>query len=220
MTAPKRNPFPLQWPESWPRTPHFRRKRSMFSPRFTEDRDDVLHWLEKRGSRVVITSNLPTRQDGRPYYATTDDPGIAVWWVEKGQERVVACDCWLRADENMRAIAKTLDAMRGLDRWGANEMAERAFAGFAALPPGNLNGAYAHGDVPEGYRPLTWRQIFDVTAFETLAPSDLLAIVKSRYRALVKTAHPDFAGGGHERTAELNDALAAAEKELGAINGG
>lgn len=206
-----REPFPLQWPEGWQRTPWSRRQRSAFSPHFTADRDDVIHWLRKRGSRVVITSSLPTRQDGLPYYASTEDPGIAVWWIEKGHERVVACDRWIRADENMRAIAKTLEAMRGLDRWGASEMVERAFAGFAALPPGT-----GEASPPPAAPRRTWRQVFDIATNlgQIFNDAELLAVVKARHRLLIKTAHPD-AGGSHEIAAELNAALAEAERELG-----
>lgn len=157
----------------------------------------------------MITSNLPTRQDGLPYYASTDDPGIAVWWVERGAERVVACDRWYRADENLRAIIKTLEAMRGLDRWGATEMAERAFAGFAALPPGSA------GSMPTGPRP--WREVLGATfgPWPELAKDELLVLAKSRHRKLIAIAHPD-AGGDVARAAELNVAIASAEAELGA----
>lgn len=201
----KREPYPLQWPEGWKRSTWASRQRSQFEPRFTEDRDTIIRWLEKRGSRVVITSNLPTRQDGLPYYASTDDPGIAVWWVEKGNERVVACDRWMRADENLRAILKTLEAMRGLDRWGATEMAERAFAGFAALPPGSS------GSMPTGPRP--WREVLGGT-WPEMDRAELLAIAKTRFQKLIAVAHPD-AGGDTERAAELNVAYEAAVQELG-----
>lgn len=206
-----RSPFPLQWPEGWKRTPSHQRQRSQFEPHFTPDRDQVLRWLDKRGSRVVITSNLPTRNDGLPYYASTSDPGIAVWWVEKGNERVVACDRWLRADENMRAIAKTLEAMRGLDRWGANEMVERAFAGFAALP---ASGETSTG-APHPPHKRTWREVLGDTfaPWPDLDADELLVLAKSRHRKLIKLHHPD-AGGNAELAAEINAALAAAEQEL------
>lgn len=205
----RRLPFPLQWPEGWKRTSWSGRSRSMFDPHFTADRDHVIRWLEKRGSRVVITSNLPTRQDGLPYYASIDDPGIAVWWVEKGHERVIACDRWMRADENMRAIAKTLEAMRGLDRWGANEMMERAFAGFAALPAGS-----GSEHVPPPPRKKPWREVLGGAWPGELGRAELLAIAKSRHRELIKRHHPD-AGGDAAIAAEVNVAIAEAEKELG-----
>ncbi len=201
----KRNPFPLQWPDSWPRTEPWKRRRSAFAPRFVEDRDDVISWLRKRGSNVVITSELPQRNDGLPYYASVGDPGIAVWWVEKGAERVIACDRWVRADENMRAIAKTLEALRGLDRWGANEVVERAFGGFAALPAGD-----GRGFVP---RKRTWREVLGGVWPAELGQPELLVIARARHRELIKVHHPDR-GGDPRLAAEINAALAEAEKEL------
>lgn len=59
----------------------------------------------------------------------------------------------------------------------------------------------------------SWREIFAMAAFETLASPDLLAIARSRHRERIKAAHPDV-GGSHELAAELNDAMAEAEKEL------
>ncbi len=205
-----KEPFPLQWPDGWKRTAAWQRSRSMFEPHFTSDRDQVIRWLEKRGSKVVITSNLPRRQDGLPYNAGgVSDPGIAVWWVEKGNERVVACDRWLRADENMRAIAKTLEAMRGLDRWGANEMVERAFHGFAALPPGDGSES-----IPAPPRKRPWREVIGGVWPSGIVGLELLAIAKARHRQHIIVCHPDR-GGDAELAAELNAALAEAEKELG-----
>jgi hypothetical protein len=155
----------------------------------------------------VITSDLPKRNDGLPYAnASCSDPGIAVWWVENGRELVIACDRWTTVALNMRAIDLSLEALRGLDRWGASEMVRRAFAGFAALPPGAP-------EVPEKPVRRNWREVFVVLALGHLANSDLLAIVKARHRKLIAEAHPD-AGGDGAIAAELNAALDDAEKEL------
>jgi hypothetical protein len=207
----KRAPFPLQWPDGWKRT-RWRNGSRFGTGGFNAARDGVIHGLELMGaSHVVITSNLPTNSKGLPHSTSAgrlDDPGIAVWWVQAGKERVMACDRWLTARENMHAIELSVAAMRGLDRWGCTEVVERAFAGFAALPPGSSNGTHASPQAPK-----TWREIFGVTAFETLGPADLLAIVKSRYRKMISEVHPDT-GGDHTSAAELNIAISAAEKEL------
>lgn len=216
----KRDPFPLQWPENAKRTPTGKRERSRFGIRgqvsFSQSRRELLDELSRLGAaNAVITSDLPTRHDGLPYATnvTRDiDSGIAVWFVlpdDHGnlQERVFACDRWVSHAENMRGLALTIAAIRGIDRWGVADAAARAFAGFAALPPGSS------GTVPPGPVKRSWREIFGMTAFETLAPPDLLAIARSRHRERIKVAHPD-AGGSHEAAAEINAALAEAEQEL------
>lgn len=202
-----RSPYPLQWPDGWRRTPDGRRGRPQFQGQFARDRDAVIRQLKRRGcSQIVITSDLPTRNDGLPYAnARCSDPGIAVWWVERGRERVMACDRWRSVDFNMRAIDLSIEAMRGLDRWGASDMVERAFAGFAALPAGD--------QVAPPRR--TWAEVFDLVELRgVLHGPELLAVVKQRHRERIRLAHPD-AGGDPAIAAELNAALDEAEKELG-----
>lgn len=210
-----RSPYPLQWPPNVPRTRY--RDRSNFDRNrgFATARDGVLHQLElMRVSHVVITSNLPLRANGIPYSAgpgAISDPGISVWWVKGGVEHAIACDRWNSCVENMRAIEKTLEAIRGISRWGSAEMVDRAFAGFAALPPGTGEESGV-SFVPEER---TWRQIFglDIEPWASLPAPDLLAVVKARHRDEIKKAHPDR-GGSVEQAAIINAALAAAEKEL------
>lgn len=219
-----RPPFPLSWPEGVARTKHRGRSAFDLGRGFNAARDGALYQLDlMRGvSHVVITSNLPTNTRGLPHSSSQGhiaDPGIAVWWVRKGKEHVIACDRWLSTTENMRAIEKSLEALRGLDRWGANEIVDRAFAGFAALPP--PSGPEITPSAPKP--PRTWREVFSIDpaierglgAYQKGSPAaaDLFAIVKRRHRELIRGAHPDVGGSTDEATA-LNEALAAAEKEL------
>jgi hypothetical protein len=200
----KRDPYPLQWPPTWTRAKF--RQAPKFIARFAQDRDSVIRQLKMRGgSHVVITSDLPIRMDGLPYAnATCSDPGIAIYWVEKGHEHVIACDRWRTAAQNLRAIELSLEAMRGIARWGTNELVERTFAGFAALPAGKQEPTRRH-----------WREVFGVEegSWSSWTPRDQLAFVKAKHRALIRQAHPDV-GGSHEAAAELNAALAEAEQEL------
>jgi hypothetical protein len=212
-----RSPYPLQWPPGRTRTKPAERQHSRFGaakerwgarqpPTPYEAAKELRAELERLGAgHVVITTQLPTRHDGLPYSdGRSEDPGVAVWFVHKGHERVFACDRWRTHGENMRAIAKSIEAMRGLERWGMADVVEQAFAGFAALPAGE----------PEKRG---WREVFGVESLvDTLMASstdDLLAVVKARHRKLIADAHPD-AGGDTARAAELNAALDQAEKEL------
>lgn len=214
-----RKPYPLAWPKGTPRTKAEDRRRSNFSHNRGRVGQISAYEAAKslhaelgrmRAINVVITSQLPTRHDGFPYSdGAPSDPGIAVWFTLGGIERVFACDAWKTPGENMRALQNTIDAMRGVGRWGVASAEERIFAGFAALPPGS-SGTVAPGPPP----PPPWREVIGGT-WPELDNADLLAIAKARHRAAIQKAHPD-AGGSHELAASLNAALAAAELELGA----
>jgi hypothetical protein len=218
----KRQPYPPLWPSNTPRTRPADRLRSNFHTRIKQEglrpihrpptvyeaaKDLLAEMGRLKASNVVITSLLPTRHDGLPYTdGRSEDPGVAVWCVYNGRERAFACDQWQTHAENLRAISLSIAALRGLTRWGMADVAERAFAGFAALPPG----------APEALEPPApppWREVFGVQALAELEPADLLAVVKARHRKLIAEAHPD-AGGDEARTAELNAALDEAEREL------
>lgn len=133
-----RTPYPLQWPADWERTPDVRRQRATFSVGLAVALDSVCHELHLMGAvNATITSDLPTRSDGLPYASgRANDPGIAVYFELDGVERVLACDQWTSPAANVRAIALTFGALRGMQRWGATGGATRALQGFTALPPG------------------------------------------------------------------------------------
>jgi len=210
----KRQPFPLQWPDGWARAKN--RSYPKFVNDFTKDRDAVIRRLGRRGTNVVITSQLPIGSKGLPYIAPVSDPGIAVYWAEVTRdannarqvvERVIACDRWHRIADNMRAISKSLEALDGLERWGSSQVVERAFAGFHALPPGS-SSSFASGPVK---RP--WRDVIGGVWPDGLDSAATLAVAKLRYRAAISKSHPDH-GGAVDEAAELNAAMAEAEVEL------
>ena len=161
---------------------------------------------------VVISSNLPLRHDGQPYSSPTPaplgDPGVAVYWSTKIGRRVVPycipCDKFARIGCNAFAVGKSIENMRGMDRWGAVTL-EQAFAGFAALPPGDGAGA--------GPEPIDWRSVLGGSWSEENDNEETLAIAKMRHRKLAAAAHPDR-GGDVTAMAVLNAAIEAAEREL------
>jgi hypothetical protein len=190
--------FPLYWPEGRPRTPTYKRHRSKFRSGF----GDALKFLQLEVGRLharnlIISTNVPLRTDGLPRAnVPVADPGAAVYFNLKDRQVVLACDRWDRTHDNLYAIGKTIEALRGIERWGSGDMMEAAFRGFAALPPAIVT-----------QRP--WRDVLGVPGTN---PS--LADVELRYRELARDAHPDR-GGSHERMAELNAAIAAARGESG-----
>lgn len=190
----KHEAFPLYWPQGRPRTPSYRREASNFRVTVGKARDELFAEIARLGARsVVVSSNIPLRLDGKPYANTPrlDDPGVAAYFSHKGRAMCFACDRWAKVEDNMRAIAKTIDALRGIARWGTGDMLEAAFNGFTALPaPG---------------APREWWEVLGVQRQCTRED------VKAAYRRLAAQHHPDRPGGSHERMAELN---AAQEKAL------
>ena len=91
------------------------------------------------GSGVILSTNIPLRNDGLPYANSREpnDPGVAVYFQHKKREMCFACDAFKTVRENAYSIGKTIEALRGIERWGASDMMERAFRGFAALTSGS-----------------------------------------------------------------------------------
>lgn len=215
-----RKPFPLQWPDDLPRAKPGTRRASKFGAKGRADNLSpfqearlVYAELDRLGAaNYVLTCDLPTRSDGLPYAdgrRRDIDPGVAAWFVLDGHERVFACDAWLSIAENMHAIALSIEAMRGLDRWGITDIVKNAFRGFAALPPGSS------GTIDTGPVKRPWREVIGGTWPSDMSKSELLDVAHLRYKRLIRDAHPDREGGDAARAAELNVAMADAEAELG-----
>lgn len=220
MIRMTRSPFPLQWPEGYGRSPD--RTPSRFVTGTARAVRGLLYELEMLGAGdVAITSDLPTRSGGHPY-GTADDPGIAVWFVMDGNERVLCCDRWSRPAENIRALELTVAAMRGISRWGATDVVARAFDGFRALPAASGDQS-AEDMAPNPAAPRAWRVVFGVTrlGLRTLhLGSDLetfksrvRSIVRAEYRRMMRSMHPDV-GGSHDAAVQLGVALEAAEADI------
>lgn len=196
--------YPLHWPQGWPRTPSLRRKPRLPGGDRGADWNSVLarvsDEMERLGARnVVLSTNHPTRLDGRPYgnVGAVADPGVAIYFTRKDRQLVMAQDAYQRVVDNIRSIAIAIEHMRGLERHGGGHMMERAFAGFEALPAPGMQAQR------------TWRQALDLADKAGVT----LDIAESAYRALARTHHPD-AGGDPATMAELNAAIAAARKEF------
>lgn len=203
--------YPLQWPAGRPRTDRYRRERAKFDVSFARARDNIVAEVGRLAGRypdpqVVISTNIALRRDGLPLanQKQPDDPGVAVFFVYKKQAMSFACDRWDKIEHNMQAIAKTIEALRGIARWGTGDMLAAAFTGFTALPPPPAAGPGAPPPAPR-----TWRDVFG-TGVRTRA--DLQDV----YRRLAGAYHPDR-GGDLAKMAELNTARDAALKELGNV---
>ena len=177
--------YPLYWPESWKRTTH--RQRSKFKTGFGAARNLLFAELGRlNASRVIVSTAIPLRNDGLPranMKPDGGDTGVAVYFERKGKAMVFACDKYDRSEDNIYAIAKTIDAMRGIERWGASDMMERAFTGFKALAAENSGES--------------WWSILGCSAMASKDEID------AAYRKRSREAHPDL-GGSQELMAKVH----------------
>jgi hypothetical protein len=193
--------YPLAWPEGWPRTKDYARKRASFgTARYdahrikraltvAEGMKRVREVLARMGVDVandmVVSTNLKLNMSGLPRgdQGEPADRGVAVYWQTAGKPmRVMAIDTYWRTADNLGAIAATLEAMRAIERHGGAVILDRAFTGFTALPS-----------------PKRWWEVLGV------APTAGREEIERVWREKAREAHPD-AGGSHARMAELNAA--------------
>ena len=187
--------YPLYWPEGWKRTPSYNRTKSRFTTGFATSLDFLMAEVKRLGgTMVVLSTNVRLRQDGLPYASDREpeDPGAAIYFQYKKNSMCFACDRYKLVKENLTAIGKTIEALRGMERWGASDMMERAFRGFAALESGS----------PE----LWW----DVLGCRQDADENT---INALYKMLARSAHPDT-GGSTAAMSRLNTARDNAIKSL------
>ena len=191
--------YPLQWPEGYKRTQSYIRVNSPFK----QSMDAAQQYLRlevKRlgGTNLVVSTNLPLRQDGQLYAdymrRKIDDPGVAIYFKRRGKYISLCCDNYKTVWENIYALGKGVEALRGLERWGISEFLDRAFTGFTALPDS---------------KPIIAVDIWHVLGLN-LKPGTVDE-VHSAYRSKAKLCHPD-AGGTTQAFQQLQECYQKALK--------
>lgn len=172
--------FPLDWPIGFKRTDKSKRKFSPFrqTPGAAQD---FLHAEVRRigGKKLIVSTNIPVRKDGFMYAdyinKKQEDPGVAIYFEMDGEPISMCCDQYIKIQDNIYALGKSVEALRGIDRWGCSEFMKRAFTGFKALPE---SGSAAG----------TCWEILD------LQPTRDEDLIKQMYRIKALKHHPDRGG--------------------------
>ncbi len=214
--------YPLTWPAGWKRTPASQQAygrfgttkqsahgswRSRAELSIAEATGRLLSELERMGAprtSIVLSTNLQLRQDGLPRsgQAAPRDPGAAVYWKDpfNGQPRSMAIDRYTKVEQNIAALAATIEAMRAIERHGGATVLERAFTGFTALPAPIAAGM--HRD---------WQAVLELQDLVLPKRED----IERAFRRLAAQHHPDR-GGDPERMKEINRARDEALKDCNA----
>jgi hypothetical protein len=194
---------PLDWPTHVARRKWSDRRPASFgSWTVAKASVEVHHQLDLLGAEPgpVLSTNLDLRLDGRPRsnQAEPQDPAVAVYWRRKGETFCLTCDAYTKVAWNLRAIAKHIEALRGLARWGCGT-SEQAFTGYKALPAPRER--------------LDWETYFYFGLEREHATAEQ---VLADFRTSAKLAHPDVPGGSAE---DFNRLVKMRDAALAALNG-
>lgn len=184
--------FPLSWPVGWPRCTAPARSRFGAWTLYNA-RAGLEYELRRLGATgIVLSTNIPLRQDGLPYSNAREpeDHGVAVYFRMKGEPRVLACDKWNRVVDNITALSKHVEAIRGQARWGVGSL-EQALGGYRALTAMPARKA--------------WNEVLGVS------PAAPWPEVEAARERLLLRHHPDRGGGG-EMVYDINAAFAEARE--------
>src|ERR1700747_2982171 len=127
--------YPLSWPAGWKRTvdreeARFHRETHVYQDgvkrrtgsrelSVSESNDRVLRELRAMGVYdSLISTNVKLTTFGTPKSGQREpeDPGVAVYWEQKGKPQCMAIDQYDRVADNLAAIAASLAALRAIER--------------------------------------------------------------------------------------------------------
>ena len=194
MTQPTITAYPLTWPLGYNRTPWDWRgewpgKSNASTWSFAHIRDELIREVESSGGgSIVLSTNIELRRDGLPYarHKRPDDPGVAIYFTIRGEQRVMCCDAYDFVEDNMRALSLSIRDLRRIAGRGTSDFLDRAFAGFKALPEQGTDWPW--------WETLGTRQDADE---ET---------IRQAYRRRAMETHPDR-GGSKEAFQQVQEAL-------------
>ena len=193
--------YPLQWPTGYNRTPSY----SKIDSRFKQSMDGSQRFLRGEISRLggidlIVSTNLRLRLDGQIYSddlrKLIPDPGVAIYFKYKKKDISMCCDQYNRVWENIYALGKGIEALRGMERWGVSDFLEKAFTGFASLPNSSIAVIDIWLVLGLNVKPDTKQEVIDA------------------YKTKAKECHPDT-GGSTEKFQQLQHAY---EKALSFFN--
>lgn len=174
--------YPLQWPAGWPRTLIPQRNSKFASRTVSQALAGLIEELDRLAAQAVVISSNVTLGRDKP-----KDRGVCLYFVMKGKTYALPCDRWDRVEDNLWALTKHVEALRGQDRWGVGTL-DQAFAGYLALTDGSkhwtivlgLNQRASKAQITERYRDLAHQHHPDKGG----EPAIMAAITAARDQAL------------------------------------
>ena len=193
------------WPETmkvgpirdWPGELTRGRTRSLFKSSLSDtlrllDRE-IWHLTETRPQResaellIAIPAGDLWRLDGRPRaHAVAEHPGVIFTLESKHGPLSYPCDTFTTWQDNLRAIARALEALRMVDRYGVTKRGEQ-YRGFLAIEATAAPAGFATADDALAF----------LGKFSGLGLAEMKVIHGAARRALRRAqaeTHPDTGG--------------------------
>jgi hypothetical protein len=161
--------------------------------------DYELSLLSASDISLATAHTRQTRAGNPDVGAAPSDRGVLLEYYTDAGHYQLPSRRYARWQANLRAIYLTLEALRGVDRWGVGREGAQ-YTGYAALPP---------GDQPSGIRSREQAAFILVEASSIdIAPAALLnapELLPAVIRAARAAVHPDRIGDS-PKTAEVDAA--------------
>jgi hypothetical protein len=177
----------------WPGAMTTSRKYSQFSAGLTETlkllEREIWHLVDTKAQQdsAELLIAIPAgkfRQDGRPYAdAKAEHPGVIFSIDSRHGHLSYPCDTFTTWQDNLRAIALALEALRKVDRYGVTKRGEQ-YRGFLALEATAAPAGFATASDALAF---LIDLIGEPLQFEDLKPAVAL-------RRAQRIAHPDAGG--------------------------
>lgn len=193
--------------QQWPGKPTRSPEKARFTSGYRESLDLLDKELAQVNARNVIVQAYferhQLRGDGWPYSnARPSQSGLIVSFTSNKGALSFPCDKYTSFDDNLRAIALSLQALRAVDRYGVTQRAEQ-YQGWAQI----------EAPKPEVMTAEDAARFVSVAAYGT--PRFTTEIVsdtearKKAYRSAAAMLHPDNQDSGHaELFKQLQEAMA------------
>jgi len=193
------------WPG--PMTPAEARQRSPFKAAWRSTLDTLdreLHYLGKAGAASAVLQVAMREQDfrldGMPRAnARPEHPGVILAVEAAAGPLSFPCDTYVSWQDNLRALALALEALRKVDRYGVTRRSEQ-YRGWKALPggPTPMPGPDGHTMTVEDASEFLHEQAVASGRLPSNAVRDVLLLrpvtVDVAYRLAARRLHPDKGG--------------------------
>lgn len=197
--------------ERWPGTPTptHKRIRTPFRAAYSKTLDKLEHELNRiHAQHITIEAYFrreQIRNDGWPLSrALPSEPGVIVSFTGKTGELSFPCDRYKSWEDNLRAIALALQALRAVDRYGVTQHAEQ-YKGWAKLPPAQ-----------ETMQLQTACDFIGIHSGMYISEKNGAEMLKQAYKRAAAKLHPDNpTTGSHAQFVLLQKAEEAVRKAYG-----